>query len=740
VIAERKHMSLPAVNQMADRLFLLGLLMRSEWQTDHRKKDVAVTPRGHRLLQLIRGARASEYAGGVAALPVKLHSDLAKLLRMALPKPHSSLRSTGLGDPTLPRRQVGMLANPGVLNEHGLIYRTEGIAMTWCSFWPRAILLWGILVFGPVAALLAADSPADTAAAEALHRLLDSEWEWRLVQFPERATSLGDHRYDDKVTDQSPAAISARRDHHSAQLAAIRAIDREKLAGEDRLSWDVLAFNAELDVRGDELYRSVAPHRKLPFSADDSPFLVNQMTGPQFSLPRLTLATRFANEADYRHYLGRLNALPVSLQQQRTILEAGRSVGWMPPRVAIARLPDQFASLLKTDLTYNPLFAPFQKIPSEVPAQTQTELADAAEHTIRDVVIPAVQVFRDYLATTYVPAGTATLGATQLPNGAAYYAWSLQRYNTTRMSAREIHELGLREVARIDGEMNAAMKEAGFSGTLAEFRTYLRTGKRFQFSTAEEELVAYRDIAKRIDPQLPDLFVELPRLPYGVRAMRAEEGNNAPHYVSGALDGSRAGWFEANTNNLAAWPRWMMDALVLHEAVPGHHLQIARAQELPGIPKLRRAYGNSGYSEGWGLYSEGLGKQLGLYADPYSWFGRLSLEAHRACRLVVDTGMHSLGWSRDKAIEYLIDHAQLDRGFAEAEIDRYLVWPGQATAYKVGEQEILTLREKAKSALGARFDLRRFHNAVLDHGALPLTVLETSIDVWIASEKSIPSP
>jgi uncharacterized protein (DUF885 family) len=653
------------------------------------------------------------------------------------------------------------------LNDDGSIYRMEDFAMAQGNcfsqeippnetsvasgarradrgrprgFATRAILLWSILVFGPVAAVPAADSPAETAAAQALHRLLDSEWEWHLVQFPERATELGDHRYDDRVTDQSPAAITARRDHHRVRLAEIHAIDRSKLAGEDRLSWDVLAFNAELDVRGDELYRSVAPGRDLPFSADDSPFQVNQMAGPQFNLPRLTLATRFANEADYRHYLARLNALPVSLQQQRAILEAGRSTGWIPPKIAIARLPGQFASLLNADLTHHPLFAPFQKFPSEVPEATQAGLSAAAAHTIRDVVIPALQGFRDYLATTYVPAGTATLGAMQLPHGADYYAWSLQRYNTTRMSAREIHELGLREVARIDGEMNAAMKEAGFSGTLAEFRTYLRTDKRFQFSSAEEELVAYRDIAKRIDPQLPDLFVELPRLPYGVRAMPAEEGNNAPHYIRGALDGSRAGWFEANTNNLEAWPRWTMDALVLHEAVPGHHLQIARAQELPGIPKLRRAFGNSGYSEGWGLYSEGLGKQLGLYADPYSWFGRLSLEAHRACRLVVDTGMHSLSWSRDKAIEYLIDHAQLDRGFAEAEIDRYLVWPGQATAYKVGEQEILALREKAKSALGPRFDLRRFHNAVLDHGALPLTVLETSIDEWIASEKSTPGP
>jgi uncharacterized protein (DUF885 family) len=594
-------------------------------------------------------------------------------------------------------------------------------------------LLLGV-VFGSVTH--AATAPTSESPSQALHRLLDSEWEWELRESPEHATALGDHRYDDRVTDRSPAAIAARRAHHAALLSAVRAIDRAHLQGEDRISRDILEFTADLAVQGDALYRGVAPQRDLPFSADDSPFAMNPMSGPQLSLPQLVRATRFQNEADYQHYLARLAQLPTALAQQQAILEAGRSVGLVPPKVAIERLPSQFVPLLTADLKAHPLYAPFVAMPAALSPDTQAALRAQATEILQERVEPALKSLQDYLANTYVPAAAATTGASNLPNGEAYYAWSLQRYNTTRMTAAEIHELGLREVARIDAAMQAVMKEAGFTGTIAQFRTYLRTDKSFQYGSADEELAALRDIAKRIDPQLPSLFVELPRLPYGVRPMSKEEGNNAPHYIAGAIDGSRAGYFEANTNNLASWPKWTMDALVLHEAVPGHHLQIARAQELTTLPKWRRAYGNSGFSEGWGLYSEGLGTQLGLYADPYTRFGRLTMEAHRAARLVVDTGMHAFGWSRDRAIDYLVDHAQLERGFAEAEVDRYLVWPGQATAYKVGEQKILGLRHRAEAALGAAFDIRRFHNAVIDHGGLPLTVLDQVIDDWIATERA----
>lgn len=583
-------------------------------------------------------------------------------------------------------------------------------------------------------ATMTAPATQQAAAAQALHALLDSEWEWRLAQFPERATTIGDHRFDDRLTDRSPSAVAARRAHHAARLSAVRAIDRAQLQGEDRLSWDILAFNADLDVRSDALWMSTAPGGNAPWSADDSPMSVNQMSGPQFNLPQLVRATRFHDEADYRHYLSRLQALPESLAQLQVQLDAGRRAGWMPPKVALERLPAQFAPLLDGKLDKHPLYAPFLNFPADLPVATQSALKASAEQILRSSVIPSLQTFRDFLVTTWIPAATATLEATKLPKGTEYYALSLQRYNTTRMTPEEIHALGMREVERLDAEMRTVMKDASFAGTLSEFRTFLRTDPRFQFTRAEDELAAFRDIAKRVDPQLPSLFSELPRLPYGVRAMSPEEGNNAPHYISGAIDGSRAGYFEANVNSLSAWPRWTMDALFLHEAVPGHHLQIARAQEVQALPKLRRDYFNSGYTEGWGLYAEGLGKQLGLYADPYSRFGRLTLEAHRACRLVVDTGLHSMGWTRQQAIDYLIEHAQLERGFAEAEIDRYLVWPGQATAYKVGELRILALREQAKAALGARFDIRHFHNAVIDHGALPLTVLDQVIAEWIQAE------
>jgi uncharacterized protein (DUF885 family) len=580
-------------------------------------------------------------------------------------------------------------------------------------------------------------TPARTAAVS-LHEVLDAEWEWRMAQFPERATDNGDHRYDDRLTDRSAAAIALRRQHHRQFLAAVRAIDRIALEGEDRLSWEIFSYFADLAVREDELLLSMSPGSVAPWSADDSPFQVNPMQGPQFDLPDLARSSRFRSQEDYKHYLSRLKAIPASLKQLTELLDAGRAAGLTPARVALSRLPDQFNSLADANVESNPLFAPFLKFPAEIPATTRTQFMESATQILREEVVPAIQQFQNYLATVWVPGARRTLAATDLPRGQEFYALAIERFTTSRKTPRELRDLGLREVARIDQEMRAVMKQAGFTGTIAEFRTFLRTDRQFQFASAADELIAFRDLAKRIDPQLPGLFAVLPRLPYGIRSMPAEQGNNAPHYLAGAIDGTRAGYFEANTNNLAAWPRWTIEALFLHEAVPGHHLQIARGQEIAGLPALRRSNGNYAFNEGWALYAEGLGEQLGIYADPYTRFGRLSLDSLRSCRLVADTGLHSFGWSRSRAIQYLIEHAQLERGFAEAEVDRYIVWPGQAVSYKVGEQEILALRERAKADLGGRFDIRRFHNAVIDHGSLPLPVLRQVVTEWIEAARALP--
>jgi uncharacterized protein (DUF885 family) len=560
-----------------------------------------------------------------------------------------------------------------------------------------------------------------------------------MAQFPERATDDGDHRYDDRLTDRSVGAIALRREHHRQFLAAVRAVDRTALQGEDRLSWDIFSYFADLAVREDELLLSMSPHSVGPWSADDSPFQVNPMQGPQFDLPDLVRVSRFRSDEDYRHYLSRLRAIPSSLKQLEALLEAGRAAQLTPAQGALTRLPGQFESLANANLANNPLFAPFLGFPAGIPADRRTQLMHSGTQILRAGVVPAVRRFQDYLAKVWIPAARHSLAASDLPHGPEFYALSIERYTTSRKTPHELHDLGLQEVARIDGEMQRVMQQAGFTGTLTQFRTFLRTDRQFQFASAQDELLAFRDLAKRIDAQLPSLFAVLPRLPYGIRAMSPERGNNAPHYLAGAVDGTRAGYFEANTNNLAAWPRWTIEALFLHEAVPGHHLQIARGQELAGLPALRRGNGNYAFNEGWALYAEGLGQELGVYADPYTRFGRLSLDSLRSCRLVVDTGLHSLGWSRDRSIQYLIEHAQLEQGFAEAEVDRYIVWPGQAMSYKVGEQEILALRARAMAQLGSRFDIRRFHNAVIDHGSLPLPVLREVVGDWIdrvASEKS----
>jgi uncharacterized protein (DUF885 family) len=469
----------------------------------------------------------------------------------------------------------------------------------------------------------------------------------------------------------------------------------------------------------------------LPFSAADSWQPVSPMGGPHTFFPLLAKAAPFRNVRDYENYLKRLEAMPRAIEQLTARMEAGIRSGWMPPRAAMVRVPGQFATFAGADVTATPFFAPFRQFPASIPPEDQKRLTDAAHKILSERVHPAFASMKQFIESKYLPACRNELAASTLPAGPIYYDLQVSQNTTTRLTPTEIHEIGKREVARIRTEMDKVIASTGFKGSFAEFLQFVKTDARFFHTSAEAMLMDYRDIAKRADAELPRLFAELPRLPYGIRPMEAYEGDNAEHYTRGALDGSRAGFFEANTNNLSRRPKYDMVAVLLHEAVPGHHLQNARAQELKDLPSFRRAAGYVAYGEGWALYAESLGDEMGMYRDPYSKFGQLSAEMFRACRLVVDTGLHAFGWTREQAIRYLADNAGLQDGFAAAEVDRYIVMPGQALGYKIGELKIKALRAKAQQVLGEKFDLRRFHNAILDEGALPLNLLDARIDEWI---------
>ena len=591
----------------------------------------------------------------------------------------------------------------------------------------RALL--ALAACGAVACGARAADPAPNAKLQAL---LDREYRYQLEQSPEQATMQGVPGFDDRLRDRSPGAVARRRAHVAEYAKQLQGFDASALNVQDRLSRDMELERAQRAQAFERIYGD------LPFDGDSSAWEpVSPMHGPQLELAALAKATQLRTTADYENYLKRLAAVPRALEQMTQRMRAAQRAGWMPPAQAMTKVVAQFAPFADGPIEATPLGAPFKTFPPDVPQAEHERLAKAGLATLHEQVQPAFARMRDFLVAEYLPAARASLGASDLPGGARFYELVVQASTTTRLKPREIHETGLREVARIRAEMAKVMESSGFKGTMPEFLEFLRTDPRFFFKTPQERLMAYRDIAKRADAELPKLFAVLPRVPYGVRAMEAYEGDNADHYSPGALDGSRAGYFEANVNHLDRRPSHETESVLLHEAVPGHHLQVARAQELEGLPRLRRVAWYTAYGEGWALYAESLGYEMGFYKDPYSHFGALTAEMLRACRLVIDTGIHALGWTREQSIRYLVDNAGLHPDFAAAEVDRYIVWPGQALGYKVGQLEIRALREKAHAALGAKFDVRRFHNAILDDGPLPLTLLDQRIDAWIAAEKGM---
>jgi uncharacterized protein (DUF885 family) len=578
-----------------------------------------------------------------------------------------------------------------------------------------------LLTLGAAFSAVGQEPPRDAK----LHSLFEREFKNLLEEAPEFATFLGIPGYDDRLADRSPAAVARRKAHTPGVIAEIKAFDPAKLNAQDRISRAMFLERLEQAQELDRLYGD------LPFGANDSWLVLSPMFGPQQSLALLAKATRFRTVADYENYLKRLDLIPGRIDQLIDRGRDGMRSGWMPPREAMTRVPGMLEPFAGSDVHATPLWQPFETFPREFSAPDRERLAERGRKVLGERVHPAFAKLRQFAEKEYLPAARKELAASKLPGGRRYYEILAKQSTTTSMTTEEIHQVGLVEVKRIRAEMEKVIAATGFKGSWDDFLKFTREDKQFFFEKPEQRLMFYRDIGKRADAELPKLFAELPRLPYGIRPMDVTEGDNADHYSAGALDGSRAGFFDANVNNIHKRPTHEMESTLLHEAVPGHHLQISRAQEIQGLPVFRRLGGYTAYSEGWALYAESLGYEMGMYTDPYQHFGALSGEMLRACRLVIDTGLHAKGWGREQSIKYLAENSGYHPDYATAEIDRYIVMPGQALGYKIGELKIKALRAKATAALGDKFDVRRFHNAVIDDGALPLTVLEARIDEWI---------
>jgi uncharacterized protein (DUF885 family) len=567
-------------------------------------------------------------------------------------------------------------------------------------------------------------APATFAATpqQQLKTLLDSDWQWTMRHSPEFATRIGDKRYNDRLTDNSLAGSREVNAHQKDVLEQAKQIDRNALDGQDLISYDMFVYEKTHAVDTAQFY-------------EYDPQPLTHLDGIHISLPQLVAQTPFKNAKDYHNYLARLRTLPRYIDGVIAQLQHGMETGWVAPSVTMKLVPGELKEFI-AKLDDGPVAEPFRKMPDSIPNSTRERLRQEGVTVLHQQVGPAFVKLEAFVREQYLPKCRATIAASALPAGPAWYALAVKDGTTTSMTPQEIHELGLREVARIQGEIQTVMTQVGFKGTRAEFSNFLNSDPRFFYTKPEDLIGGYRDILKRAQAGLPKLFADLPRLAVDVKPVPDIGADDQPgaYYEAGVPDGSRPGYFVANTAKINMRPKWAMESLTLHEGVPGHHLQIARAQETKGIPNFRRFGWYNAFGEGWALYAETLGPSLGLYTDPYSMAGHLDAELFRAARLVVDTGIHALGWSRQQSIDYLNANTMNPPHDNEVEIDRYIMWPGQALGYKIGQLKIKSLRDKAQKALGAKFDLRKFHNAIIDNGGLPLDTLEAQIDRWIEQQ------
>lgn len=565
-----------------------------------------------------------------------------------------------------------------------------------------------------------AQSTAKT-MAPALQAIADQSWQLQLSASPEMAYGMGDKSAAGKLQDLSPEALAKLNQGQIAILAQLKALDRSKLSKEDKINAQILEDQIQNEV---DLYKYKDYY--LPITAESG-----------FHAYISSIAQgRFNTLEDYQNYLGKLKALPTYFAQQTHWLKQGLKEGITPPRATLKGFENSISAYI-LPVEKSSYFKPFTQYPSHFTEAQKAQLTQEGRASVEQNVLPTYQAFYDFMTQEYMPNTRENIAANSLPDGDAFYENRVRYYTTLNMTSAEVHELGLKEVKRIRQEMEQVIKSVGFKGSFADFLHFLRTDPQFYTTNADQLLKEAAFIAKKADAMLPKYFGKLPRKPYGIAPVPAEI---APKYTSGRYSGSNRddepGYYWVNTYALDKRPLYELEALTLHEAVPGHHLQISLNSELSSLPDFRRYSYISAFGEGWGLYSEYLGLEAGFYQDPYSNFGRLTYEMWRAARLVVDTGMHAQGWSREQAIEFMASNTALSLHNVTTEIDRYITWPGQALSYKIGELTIKRLRAKAEQALGDKFDIRAFHDAVLENGSVPMSVLEQQINDFIETQKA----
>lgn len=579
-----------------------------------------------------------------------------------------------------------------------------------------------LVLFGFVLFFAFSTAFGQTNATKNLYALFDAEWQWALENSPTFASYLGDKRYNNRWGDQSIDAIKRRNARRVDTLAKLKAISRVELSDKDKVNYELFQKDLESAIANYETRLYLLP--------------INQRGGVQTS-DELAEFLQFQTVKDYEDWIARLDAFPVLMDQNLALMRQGKAEGMIWSRQVLSRVPAQIDKQIVTDAEKSSFYAPFKTLPKDISEAEQARLRNLAKAAIETKIVPSYKKLKDYFEKEYLPAAYPQAGIWQMKSGDKIYEFLARDYTTTNLTPKEIHETGLREVARIRAEMEKIKTQVGFKGSLQEFFQYLRTDPKFFYKTPEELLDAYRAISKRIDPELVKVFRTFPRTPYGVIPIpdKIAPDTTTAYYNSPAADGSRPGYYYVNLYKPETRPKWEMMALSIHEAVPGHHFQLALQQELGEMPNFRKFGGYTAFIEGWGLYSESLGEEMGLYSDPYDKFGQLTYEMWRAVRLVVDTGMHYFKWDRQRAIDFFKDNAAKTEQDIVNEIDRYISDPGQALAYKIGELKIKELRAKSKNELGAKFDVKEFHDVVLLSGAVPLDVLEKNVNEWIAKKK-----